>query len=57
MFLVLLHDFVRQGEQDRGREEGHVDKDLPFQVFGVFIGHIHKSLQQMNAGDADQGCR
>ena len=57
MFLVLLHNLIRPGQQDCGSEEGHVDEDLPFQMFRILVGNIDKSLQEMNAGDADQGCR
>ena len=49
-----LHDFVGPGQQDGGSEEGHVDKDLPLDVFGVFILDVDERFEKMNAGDADQ---
>jgi len=36
----FLHDFIGPGEQDGGAEEGHVDKDLPLDVFGVLIRDV-----------------
>ena len=54
MLLVFLHDLIGPRQQDGGAEEGHVDKDLSLDVFGVFIRDIDERFQKMNAGDADQ---
>jgi hypothetical protein len=40
MFLVLLHDFIGPGKEDGGAEESHMDEDLPFDVFGIFIRNV-----------------
>ena len=37
MLAFFLHNFIGPREEDSGAEEGHVDKDLPLDVFGVFI--------------------
>ena len=55
VLAFFLHDLVGPGEEDGGAEEGHVDKDLPLDVFEIFILDIDERFQKMNAGDADQG--
>lgn len=49
MLPLLLHDLIGPGQEDGGSQEGHMDEDLPFQMLRVFIGHIHKPFQQVNA--------
>ena len=57
MLAVFLHDLVGPGQQDGGAEKRHVDKDLPLDVFSVFVLDIDERFEKMNAGDADQrGC-
>jgi hypothetical protein len=55
VLAVFLHDLVGPSKQDGGAEERHVDKDLPLDVFGVFMRDIDKRFKKMNAGDADKG--
>jgi hypothetical protein len=40
VLAIFLHDFIGPREEDGGAEEGHVDKDLPLDVFGVFIPDV-----------------
>jgi hypothetical protein len=54
VLAFFLHDRVGPGQQDGGAEESHVDKDLPLDVFGIFIRDADERFQKMNAGNADQ---
>ena len=54
VLAFFQHDLVGSGQQDGGAEESHVDKDLPLDVFGVFIRDVDERFQKMNAGKADQ---
>ena len=40
VLAIFLHDLICPGKQDGGAEEGHVDKDLPLDVFGVLIRDV-----------------
>jgi len=54
VLAFFQHDLVGSGQQDGEAEESHVDKDLPLDVFGVFIRDVDERFQKMNAGKADQ---
>jgi hypothetical protein len=49
VLAFFLHDLVGSGQQDGGAEESHVDKDLPLDVFGVFIRDVDERFHKMNA--------
>jgi hypothetical protein len=54
VLAFFLHDLVGPGQQNGGSNEGHVDKDLPLDVFEVFIRNVDERFQEMNAGNTDQ---
>jgi hypothetical protein len=49
VFLFFLHDLIGPGQENRRPEEGHMDKDLAFDVLGIFIGNIDKGLSHNSA--------
>jgi hypothetical protein len=54
VLAFFQHDLVGSDQQDGGAEESHVDKNLPRDVFGVFIRDVDERFQKMNAGNVDQ---
>jgi hypothetical protein len=40
------HDFIGPREEDSEAVKGHVDKGLPFIVFGVFIGDVTNDFRR-----------
>jgi hypothetical protein len=58
VLAFFLHNLIGPREKDGRPEERHVDKDLPLDVFWVFMLDVYERFEKMNAGDTDQrGCK
>jgi hypothetical protein len=54
MLAIFLHDLVGPGKENGGPDEGHVDEDLPLDLFEIFIRNVDERFQEMNTGNTDQ---
>src|ERR1041385_6837569 len=58
VLAFFLHNFIGPCEENGRPEECHVNKNLPLNVFWVFMFDVDERFEKMIAGETDQrGCK